>query len=324
MTLLKDIKGQNNAVRYLANSLSSGRVASSYLFIGTDGVGRALTAKAFLKELICGRKRDVKEACGICPSCQRVDTLDHPDITWIKPEKNKKIKIEEVRKAREVLNMKPFESSVNACVIEDAHMMTVEASNALLKVLEEPPGESILILISSKRDMLLPTIISRCSEVRFNSLPVDMTKNIIMQNSEVSEKDASFLASFSEGSPGRALEMIEEEVIERKNGLLEMLKEIAEEENVSCLNWDVDKKDQLIEDVELLIMFFRDIAVSKEGMKGLVLDKDIFDAGLYDYFGGYDIDKIRNIVEKLVDVKRALLGNINPKLVAQVLPAQLK
>ncbi|MFQ5952384.1 MAG: AAA family ATPase, partial [Candidatus Omnitrophota bacterium] len=102
-------------------------MAKSYLFFGPEGVGRALTAKAFLMAVM------------------NIDRLDHPDVIWINPGKNKKIKIEEVRKVRDVLNLKPYEAPVNACVIEEAHMMTVEASNALLKVLEEPP-EQITVL----------------------------------------------------------------------------------------------------------------------------------------------------------------------------------
>lgn len=310
MVLLKDIQGQNNAIRYLSGSLSSGKRASSYLFFGPEGVGRALTAKAFLAAVMCGEKPGSGDACGQCSVCGRINELNHPDVMWISPGKNKKIKIDEVRKIKDVLNLKPYEGAVNACVIEDAHMMTVEGANALLKVLEEPPERSILILISSKKELLLPTVVSRCTEVRFNSLPVETAKDIIMRHSDVDEGEARFLAHFSEGAPGRALEIINDGILQRKQDLIEMLKKTAGEKDASSLLWDEDKKDALLEDLELLIVFFRDIALEKPEMS--------------DLFEKYPVGKISSIVERLIGLRQALLGNVNPKLVAQVLPGILR
>ena len=323
MISFKDIKSQNNAVRYILKSISLGRVKNSYLFSGPEGVGRALAAKAFLAHLLCKQPLS-SGACGECSSCKR-DLIDnHPDVMWISPEKNRKIKIGQIRKAKEALNLKPFESNINACVIEEAHMMTVEASNALLKVLEELPGESLIILISSKRDLLLPTVLSRCSEIRFEGLPIDVTSEIVQKNADIDSKDAYLLSFFSEGSPGRALEMINEGLLERKETIQGLLKTVAGEENFSCLNWDSESKDVLFEDIELLIMFFRDVAISNLGADRLVLDKSLLGLEMFSFFKGYDIDKISGIVEKLIQLKQALAGNVNPKLVAQVLPAQLK
>ncbi len=323
MVLLRDIKGQDNAVRYLRGSLSAGRVASSYLFFGPEGVGRALTAKAFLMELICSDKTSA-EACGVCPSCRRIRALDHPDLNWIKPEKNRKIKIEEVRRAREALSLKPYEAPVNVCVIEDAHMMTVEASNALLKILEEPPAQSMLILISSKKEMLLPTVLSRCSEVRFRSLRTDEARNMIMRESGTDRDTAEFLACFSQGSPGKALEMIEEGLLDEKRELAGIMGKIAKEDNASCMNWNTDDRNSLLEDLELLTMFFRDIALGKEGLEEMALDRGLGSTDMYGYYRGYSLEKIYDIVGKLTRLRRALAGNVNPKLVAQVLPSALK
>ena len=311
MILLSDIRGQNNAIKYLSRSLSTGRRANSYLFYGPEGVGRALTARAFLMSVMCRQLDAPDKACGECPSCAKVAELSHPDILWIKPGKNRKIKIEEIRKARDVLNLKPFEAPVNVCVIEDAHMMTVEASNSLLKILEEPPERSLLILISSKKELLLPTVVSRCTEVRFNSLPLNEAKDIISRESEVSEKDADFLAHFTEGSPGQALEVIDGGVLERRKDIARMLEKIAGEKNASCMVWDKENKDCLLEDIELLIMFFRDV----------VLDEN---SEVYKFYKEYPVAEVSNIVEQLVGLKRALLGNVNPKLVAQALPGCLR
>lgn len=294
------------------------------MFYGPEGVGRALTAKAFLMALVCREEGEPDKACGRCHSCRRVEGLAHPDIMWIKPGRNRKIKIEEIRKARNVLNLKPYEAPVNACVIEDAHMMTVEASNALLKILEEPPAQSLLILISGKKELLLPTVISRCAEVKFNSLSLVQTKDIIMNSSDIDEKSAFFLAGFTEGSPGRALEVIDEGILKRRQDIADMLERIALEENAACLGWDKEGKDALLEDIELLIMFFRDVALEKEGLKELVLDKELVDRDMCRFYEKYPVSRISEVVEKLIELKWALMGNANPKLVAQVLPGVLR
>ncbi len=322
MVLLSDIRGQDNAVRYLSNNLRSGRIANGYLFIGPEGVGKALAARAFLAALMC-REKGEGSSCGHCPVCKRINEGSHPDVLWIGPEDKKKIKIEAIRKAKGMLSLKPYESSFSACVIDEAHMMTVEASNALLKILEEPPGEALLILISNKREWLLPTVLSRCVEVRFHYLPVDETRDIVMRHSAVDKEAAHFLSYFSGGSPGRALEMIDEDLLARKKGVTAVMESIINEKSTYCVNWGKEVRQELMEDLELLVMLFRDIAVGNEGLEELVMDKGMIRTGMYDFFRDYPVDKVYEILERLIELKRALEGYVNPKLVAQVLPRVL-
>ncbi|MBD3425741.1 MAG: DNA polymerase III subunit delta' [Candidatus Omnitrophica bacterium] len=325
MVTLNGIKGQDNAVRYLTGSLASGRISSSYLFTGPEGVGRALTARAFIKALMCTEKSSPEIPCQACAACRRLDSDDHPDMRWIGPENKRAIKIDQVRAAKEALSLKPYEGGMNVCVIEKAHLMTTEASNALLKMLEEPPGRSVIILITSKKELLLPTVISRCSQVRFRSLPVETTRDIIMRSgADLSGDFATYLAYFSQGSPGRALEMISEGVLQRREDVLALLETIAREENAVCLNWDTDEREILLEDVEMLIMMFRDIALAKEGAGPFMVDGELSSSAAYGYFTGYTTERILDIVEMLTGLRKALTGNTNPKLVAQALPGMIK
>ncbi|MBU0571065.1 MAG: DNA polymerase III subunit delta' [Candidatus Omnitrophica bacterium] len=311
MVLLNDIKGQDNALRYLRNSLSAGRIANGYLFVGPLGVGKATAAKGFLMELMCGVPG--KGACGECAVCRRVDALNHPDIMWIKPEKAKRIRIGEIRKAKDMLSLKPYESSVSACVIEDAHLLTREAANALLKVLEEPPGRALVVLISGKRELLLPTVISRCMEVRFHLLSADETRNILLERSDINAEDARFLANFSGGSPGRAIAMAAGNIQARKKEISKLLDAIAAEEDPFLMAWDREDRTGILEDLEFLIMFLRDAAAARP----LVGSADPV------FFDKYSTGEIYDILGRLIDLKRALEGNVNPKLVAPVLPGIL-
>jgi len=319
MILLKDIKGQSNAVQYLQNSLSSGKIANGYLFTGPDGVGKATSVRGFLAELMCVSGRAGARACGVCSACKGVDSLNHFDVTWITTEKPKRIGIGEVRAAKAKLSLKPYGSQVNVCVIEDAHLMTPEAANALLKMLEEPPGKSLIVLISDKKEALLPTVVSRCVAVRFNPLSIAETIEIIKEHSDVDNDEARFLAGFSCGSPGRAIEMLSRGIPDRRSQITRLLFEISRGEYPGLFCWDKNDRVSLMEDFELLIMFFRDIAVMKDA-PDLLVDKQLADNSRYDIFREYSIEKICDIIEKLAGIKRSLEGNVNPKLVAPVLP----
>ena len=323
MILLNNIQGQDNAIRYLVNSLKTERISDSYLFSGPRGVGRILTAKAFIMNLICS-KGSSGVACGVCSSCKRIDNLEHPDLLHIKPEKNKVIKIDQIRQAKDKLYLKPFEANISVCLIEDAHMMTVKASNALLKVLEEPPGESMIILVSDKKENLLPTVISRCTEVRFRSLSISKTQSIVERIAKVSSREALFLAYFSQGSPGVSLEMIEEEVLEKREIAIGVLDEILSVKRLSCASWTSEKKDDLIETADMLVMILRDIVMFREGSSDKMLDPDIRFSKIYSFFEKYSVNHIYNVVEKLISLKSGLMGSVNPKLVAQILPGCLE
>lgn len=321
MALLGNIKGQDNAVRYLSNSLSSGRLSKSYLFSGPEGVGRSLCAKTFIKALVCKNTLSSGEACSLCQACVRIENNTHSDVTWIKPEKNKSIKIEQIRVVRESLSLKPFESPVGVCVIEDAHCMTISAGNALLKILEEPQESSVLILITSKRELLLNTIISRCSEVKFNALSVELTKDLIMrEQGHLGEEEARFLAYFSQGSPGKALEIIEEGIEEKKSGIIALLESILEEKDPGKMDWINDDKDNILEDIDICIMLLRDTVLSGEHLERLMIDKEFIGSRLCDRLKKYGTDKIYNVITRLIEMRKALMSNVNPKIVAQVIP----
>jgi len=324
MLSLKDIKGQANAVRYLSNNLRDGRTANSYLFCGPEGVGRALCAKAFIASLICRHGGEDASPCLKCPSCLRIYSGDHPDVNWIKPEKNRAIKIESVRKAKDILSLKPFEAEVSVCVIEDAHLMTTQASNAILKVLEEPPGRSMIILISDKKELLLETVISRCAEVRFSPLSVADTRDIILSRcAEMSPEQAFFYASLSQGSPGTALRLFEDNVISKKERILSAVKEAMSSGDARFLNWDTSSKDEMVEDIDLLIMLLRDVVLRREGVDSLVVDGAVKSGELDVVLRENTLDGIYSVIRQLVGLKASLLGNVNPRLAAQVLPGML-
>ena len=167
------IKGQQRAVRILQKEIASLSLAGTYLFIGPAGVGKTFTALNFAKALNC--KREGIDSCDKCSSCLKIDHLNHPDVQIIKPEKDS-LKIEQIRNLKREAAYKLYEGKKRVWIIEEANKFTLEAANSALKIIEEPPPDTIFILISETKREILPTILSRCEIIRFSSLSSEQTE----------------------------------------------------------------------------------------------------------------------------------------------------
>ncbi len=177
------------------------RVPSALLLSGDRGIGKRLAALNYAKAVNCLSPVDF-DCCDECSSCRKIDAEMHPDITLFSPDGDE-IKIDAVRKIEEVLFLKPFEGSKKVVIIDDADAMNINAANAFLKTLEEPPPGSIIVLITSTPDGLPDTIRSRCTNVRFYPLPVEEFKKIV--SGIVKAEDLDFVLKLSMGRPGLAL-----------------------------------------------------------------------------------------------------------------------
>ncbi len=205
MLRLSDIMGQDSALKTLRAALPPGRPASSYLFTGPDGVGKRSTALAWARAFFCVKGGG--DACGSCVPCVKVEKGSHPDLISLAPEiREKKVKEEidilHVRNLITRLSYRPYEAQRIVAIIDDADLMNVPAANAFLKTLEEPPGDTVIIMIASNMSSLLPTIVSRLRVVRFAPLHYDAVREILMTRRGMSAEEAKTMASLSKGAPG--------------------------------------------------------------------------------------------------------------------------
>ncbi len=214
---LKNILGQKPAVNLLKLALEKDRLSHAYLFTGPRGVGKSTTAWAFLFHLFCKNSR--KNPCGECSACKKLEKETHPDIFKIAPEKQE-ITIKQIREINSFIRYRPVEGEYKIIFLENAEKMNPEASNALLKSLEEPPSFVIFFLITENFTRLLPTIISRSQVVRFRLLPSEVIKNFLKKNYWFEDKVAETLAEISQGSLGRAIEIAEKGVLEELNAFV--------------------------------------------------------------------------------------------------------
>ncbi len=182
-------------------TLRRDRVPSAMLLSGDMGVGKRLAALNYAKAVNCLNPVNF-DCCDACASCRKIDAEMHPDITVLIPDGDE-IKIDMIRKIEEVLFLKAFEGKKKVVIIDDAEAMNINAANAFLKTLEEPPSDSLILLISSNPDSLPDTIRSRCTTIRFYPLPLEGMKKVISR--EVSAEDMDFVLQLSMGRPGLAL-----------------------------------------------------------------------------------------------------------------------
>lgn len=201
----QDIIGHDRPVAILKRALNNNALAHAYLFSGESGIGKRLTALSLAAAVNCSaRSRD--GGCGVCSSCRRIASGNHPDVSVLAPETDE-IKIDQIRAVQEVLALKAFEGSRKVLIVDGAEAMNDAAANAFLKTLEEPPGDSLIILLTAMPQSLLPTIRSRCQELKFQPLPRRLIAEALQKQRGISEADAWFLAALSRGSIGKALGM---------------------------------------------------------------------------------------------------------------------
>ncbi|MBN2447018.1 MAG: DNA polymerase III subunit delta' [Phycisphaerae bacterium] len=230
---LSDIRHQERALSILRRALESGRTHHAYLFEGPDGVGKELAARALAARLLCqGAEQDqgaalfgavddadTADACGTCSSCHLFEAGNHPDFQLIDRALHKQHPDRAIRASKglflavevirhfliEPATLKPSVGPRRVFLVRGAERMNEAAQNALLKTLEEPPGNAVLILVSASAERLLPTIRSRCQRVPFGLLPPQFVADKLRELTTLSDRDAGALAELSGGRLGAAL-----------------------------------------------------------------------------------------------------------------------
>jgi len=310
-----DIVGQDKTIAVLRNSLEAGRIAHAYLFDGIEGCGKRKTALALIAALFC-RKSD--EGCASCPTCRNVAMAQHPDLHMIEPD-GAFIKIEQIRDLQRELVLRPFEAPRKACIIEAAERLNPSSGNALLKTLEEPPGNALIILLTTNIGGVLPTILSRCQRLHFPALPAASIERVLLRRGCTPET-ARVAASLGGGSLKKATEIGEEETLVNRREFLERVFSLslgdiaplfAAAEEIAA------EKDKALEMLELLTSFLRDVLLRQEGIDSSVNSAlhHLLDRQAAALPPGKTLEQIDAVRE----AHNAILRNANPRLALEVL-----
>ena len=299
----ENIKGQQFAKKYLSNSLKSNMISHAYMFEGPSGVGKYTLAWELSRILL-----------------ELENLFNSPDYIEIMPDGNS-IKIAQIRKMQSDILVKPYKS-YKIYVFDQAEKMTVEAQNALLKTLEEPPKYAIIILITNNKESLLDTIKSRCEIIKFTPIPMADIANYLVKTG-VDEKRASLLANFSRGSMQKAIELSEsEDFYIMREEIQKYIETFLSGDLIDIMEIQngIEKyKDQIINVLDLMINYFRDIIMVKENIDNSMiinLDKLVFIKNMSKKITYSQLSKIIDIIE---ETKNKLRSNCNFNISIQVM-----
>ena len=317
----KDILGHQRPIILLQRAIKNEKVVNSYLFLGNEGIGKKYVALQFAKALNClGKESEGGDACDHCSSCKKIDHALHPDVLVIEPE-GQYIKVDQVRQMQRQLAYKPYEGRHRVCILTAADRMAPYIPNTLLKTLEEPPLHTVIILLANSSRFILPTILSRCQTIRFNPLPIPLLSKWLIEGKGLNEAEAHLLASLSEGSPGKALE-IQEEI--RQIPREELLKQWVGLKTLSVEKMDrwiqslSPHRENLLLIIEVAKTLLRDLVVvktSKEGSK--LIHSDLLDA-MEKLAREWSLASLLNRIETLHQTILAIRSNANMPLALEV------
>jgi DNA polymerase-3 subunit delta' len=293
-------------------------------------VGKKLLAVEFAKLLNCGdAARGSYERCE-CPSCRKIEKGIHPDVILVEFTGVKNIKVEQVRdEIEERLYLRPFEGRFKVVIVDEAERMNQSAQNAFLKTLEEPPPDSVIILVSSRPDSLLPTLRSRCQSVEFGALPVELVARVLRERGNMSSEETLLVSKLSGGSMGKALGF-DADLMEWRRELITRLGSIRKNSasDISGLSEHIssgpsgEETDGLELGFTFMLLWIRDLALASIGSDRLT--NTDFGESIKIMSGKWDVERLvemeRSVERAWYDIVRA---NANAKLVLDDLFSKL-
>ena len=260
-----EIFGQQLALRQLKTALAGGHAAHAYLFSGIEGIGKCSTAVCLAKALNCAARE--ADFCDECRSCRKIEKRLHPDFFFIEPDKNV-IRIEQVRDLQRKIIFKPMEGRRKVVIIDQAEKLNLHAANCLLKTLEEPPDDTVIILVAHTAMALLPTIVSRCQRIRFAPLSAAaIMEHLAARGAEPEE--ARLAAALAQGSLKRALELRETDFLSQREKLVQQVVGCAagtSESLFQLARLAAEDQEGIPRVLEFLQTWYRDLLLLAEGL----------------------------------------------------------
>ena len=318
----KDIVGQERAIKILTKSLKENKISSSYIFVGSEGTGKKLAAIEFTKAVNCLNLSKDSEACEDCQSCSEISKQCSPDLKIIEPIKSS-IKIEQIREMRKEIGLKPFKNRKKVYIIDKAEKMTIEASNCLLKTIEEPPYYAIIILLCSQLDSILSTIVSRCQIVNFGLISSYKIKEFLLNKNKKLEKEkAEIISKLAQGSIGRASKLLSgKEYFISREKVLDYLSAISPgkygDDVFAKVEKIVSEIDRIEEILEMIKLWYRDILIIKNtGDQKYITNCDKLGI-LEEKSQIYSQETLIDILDYLEQIEEYLIKNVNKRLILE-------
>ena len=323
MRRFADIVGQEHLREHLENAIRMDRVSHAYIINGEKNAGKEFIAKTFSMALQC-ENRQGTEPCGECHSCRQALSGNHPDIIFISHEKPGTIGVDDIR--RQINNdvaIKPYKGPRKIYIMKKKKKMTVQAQNALLKTLEEPPEYAVVLILTANVDSLLPTILSRCVVLNMKPAGDAQIKKFLMETMEIPDYKADVCVAFARGNVGKARLLAKSEefdkVKEEAVTLVKYINEMELNEIVAAIKKINEYKLDVNDYLDILSVWYRDVLLFKatHDANHLVFREEIQHIRKVADRSAYEgIEKILDALEKS---KQRLLANVNFDLTMELL-----
>jgi DNA polymerase-3 subunit delta' len=338
--MFDELTGNARVKAALKRLLVTDRLPGAMLFTGEEGVGKKLFALEVARALNCRTPKD-HEGCGICSSCVRIAKLnypqsedadewtqiiwtDHPDVGLVVAPK-RVLRVEQMRQIEKEANFRPFEGKARVFLVDEADKLNDASANALLKVLEEPPKTSHLILITARPAMLLPTILSRCQMIRFSPLSPDEIESHLIKNNQIDKKTARLRARAAGGSMGRALSGDLVTFTSQRKAMLKVLNALVVSDDRAQLLRSAEQlneaqyKDEFEERLDVLETLIRDAWMLSLGVETSQIVNEDLSAELNEISARMDSGRAADWILQIEDMREQLIVNINRKVTTDAL-----
>lgn len=328
MSRFVDIVGQEQLKEHLENAIRLNKVSHAYIINGERNAGKEFIAKTFAMALQCENRQDI-EPCQECHSCKQAQSSNHPDIIFISHEKPGTIGVEDIRRQiNSDVAIKPYSGPRKIYIMNEGEKMTVQAQNALLKTLEEPPEYAVILILTTNVDSLLPTILSRCVVLNMKPVRDDQIKRFLMENMEVPDYKANICVAFARGNLGKARLLAKSEefdkVKEEAITLLKYINEMELNEIVAAIKKINEYKFDVNDYMDILAIWYRDVLLFKatHDANNLIFREEIqyirkvADKSTY--------EGIELIIDALEKSKQRLSANVNFDLTMELLLLTIK
>jgi DNA polymerase-3 subunit delta' len=327
MAGFQDIIGHNQIVEHLKNAIRMEKVSHAYILNGENSSGKMMLAESFAMALQC--EGEGVESCMNCRSCRQAVEHNQPDIIYITHEKPNVISVDDIRhQLNNDIVIKPYSSKYKIYIVDEAEKMNIQAQNALLKTIEEPPAYGVILLLTTNADSFLPTILSRCITLNLKSVNEDLIKEYLMKKYQIPDYQADVCAAFAQGNVGKAIQLASSgEFNELKSAALSLVKKLEDMdlyELNGCIKQINEFKSKIQEYFDLLTLWFRDVLYMKatNDVNNLIFKDEVYDikkqATKRTYSG------IEMILQALEQAKVRLNANVNFDLVIELLLLTIK
>lgn len=345
MAGFQEIIGHEQIIAHLKSAIALDKVSHAYILNGPEKSGKRMLAEALAMALQCERVQNVLgeqayrenpayleaavEPCMQCHSCRQALGKNQPDILYLTHEKPNTISVDDVRRQiNQDISVKPYSSKYKVYIVDEAEKMNVQAQNALLKTIEEPPAYAVILLLTTNADAFLPTIRSRCVALDLKAVEDRKIREFLMRKCQVPDYKADICVAFAQGNAGRAMMLAASERFnELKDFTIQLLRRLGDIPNydllqeIKLLN---DFKEDIQDFFDLILLWYRDVLLYKASgqEERLVFQEQCYEVKQQAEKSSYP--GIQKILEAIETAGRRIRANVNFELTLELLLLTIK